>query len=379
MIRELTNSAWSVLAAYEADEQAGLLSREEAQAAAADVVSRAALRRGRPRLLLDPGHGADDGHAPVSAAISTGRTSAASPTRAACPSSSSSPTSWTREEEGYVDYVWQWFDDPERLEPKESYVKGFEPWDWVIGTGLYTDDVRAEIDRIERDLIVAGPGDHRRHRRAAAVRAAAEPAHRAAPRGGRGASARLQRALPRAGRGHHRGHAADHRRPAALRQPDLPGAAWLQRSRQLEFLELADVLPRASDNDAAVGRRWSSGAAESPVLGVGREGVLTRSDGSALECLLTLDPVVFGGQRGPHPAGARHQPSLPRRAECRLPWAASGRLFRALAARRAVFIELSAGWARAAGRARHRRRGAAGPRRLLRRGRRLRACLPAPA
>ena len=55
------------------------------------------------------------------------------------------------QDEGYVDYVWQWFDDPDRLEPKQSYVKGFDPWGWVIGTGLYTDDVRAEIDRIERD------------------------------------------------------------------------------------------------------------------------------------------------------------------------------------------------------------------------------------
>ncbi len=47
-----------------------------------------------------------------------------------------------REGQGYVDYVWQWQDDPERLEPKESYVKGFEPWGWIIGTGIYIDDVR---------------------------------------------------------------------------------------------------------------------------------------------------------------------------------------------------------------------------------------------
>ena len=38
MIRELTNSAWSVLAAYQHEEQAGLLTREEAQSAATDVV-----------------------------------------------------------------------------------------------------------------------------------------------------------------------------------------------------------------------------------------------------------------------------------------------------------------------------------------------------
>ena len=48
MIRELTNSAWSVLAAYEADERAGTLTREEAQAAAAGVVAQ--LRYGEDRL-----------------------------------------------------------------------------------------------------------------------------------------------------------------------------------------------------------------------------------------------------------------------------------------------------------------------------------------
>ena len=54
---------------------------------------------------------------------------------------------------GYIDYVWQWKDDPLRLEPKESYVKGFTPWGWVIGTGIYIDDVNAEIARIEQRLI----------------------------------------------------------------------------------------------------------------------------------------------------------------------------------------------------------------------------------
>ena len=54
-----------------------------------------------------------------------------------------------RQGEGYVEYVWQWKDDPQRLEPKESYVKGFAPWGWVIGTGIYIDDVKAR-DRAHR-------------------------------------------------------------------------------------------------------------------------------------------------------------------------------------------------------------------------------------
>ena len=30
-----------------------------------------------------------------------------------------------RQDEGFVDYVWQWKDDPHRLVPKESYIRGF--------------------------------------------------------------------------------------------------------------------------------------------------------------------------------------------------------------------------------------------------------------
>ena len=55
--------------------------------------------------------------------------------------------------EGYVDYLWQWKDDPSRIVPKLSYVKAFEPWGWIIGTGIYLDDVREEINQITRRTI----------------------------------------------------------------------------------------------------------------------------------------------------------------------------------------------------------------------------------
>jgi PAS domain S-box-containing protein len=53
---------------------------------------------------------------------------------------------------GFVDYYWQWKDDPERIVPKLSYVQLFKPWQWVIGTGIYVDDVNAAIARFERYL-----------------------------------------------------------------------------------------------------------------------------------------------------------------------------------------------------------------------------------
>ena len=53
---------------------------------------------------------------------------------------------------GFVDYLWQWKSDPSRIVPKISYVRGFEPWGWVVGTGIYVEDVREQISSITRHL-----------------------------------------------------------------------------------------------------------------------------------------------------------------------------------------------------------------------------------
>jgi PAS domain S-box-containing protein len=53
---------------------------------------------------------------------------------------------------GYVDYQWQWQDDPNRIVEKISYVKGFTPWGWVIGSGVYVEDVRAQINAITKHM-----------------------------------------------------------------------------------------------------------------------------------------------------------------------------------------------------------------------------------
>jgi len=45
---------------------------------------------------------------------------------------------------GYVDYFWPKPGSPDPVE-KISYVKQFEPWGWVVGSGIYIDDVRAEV------------------------------------------------------------------------------------------------------------------------------------------------------------------------------------------------------------------------------------------
>jgi methyl-accepting chemotaxis protein len=43
---------------------------------------------------------------------------------------------------GFVDYLWPKPGADKPL-PKVSYVKGFAPWGWVVGSGIYVDDVNA--------------------------------------------------------------------------------------------------------------------------------------------------------------------------------------------------------------------------------------------
>jgi CBS domain-containing protein len=54
---------------------------------------------------------------------------------------------------GYVEYYWQYKDDPSRIVRKLSYVEAFSPWQWVVGTGIYLDDVDAAIGKVQRNLI----------------------------------------------------------------------------------------------------------------------------------------------------------------------------------------------------------------------------------
>jgi methyl-accepting chemotaxis protein len=52
---------------------------------------------------------------------------------------------------GFVPYLWP---KPGQDKPVEklSYVKGFEPWGWVIGSGIYIDDLRDELIAFVRKL-----------------------------------------------------------------------------------------------------------------------------------------------------------------------------------------------------------------------------------
>ena len=53
---------------------------------------------------------------------------------------------------GFVRYMWQSKHDKDRNVPKESYVQTFEPWGWAFVTGIYIDDVTAEILKLKLGL-----------------------------------------------------------------------------------------------------------------------------------------------------------------------------------------------------------------------------------
>jgi len=152
MTAEQTNTAWSILSAYHREAEEGNMGLEEAQETARERIRR--LRYGpegmdyfwiqdtEPRMVMHPyredlegqdltGIRDPDGVQLFVEFVETVR----------------------RESSGFVRYVWQWHDDPDRMEPKESYVRGFDPWGWIIGTGLYVEDVEESIAEMTRRMV----------------------------------------------------------------------------------------------------------------------------------------------------------------------------------------------------------------------------------
>lgn len=55
---------------------------------------------------------------------------------------------------GHVEYQWQYYDETQRIEPKVSYVAGFEPWHWIVGTGVYINDVADIVAAARLSILV---------------------------------------------------------------------------------------------------------------------------------------------------------------------------------------------------------------------------------
>ncbi len=53
---------------------------------------------------------------------------------------------------GFIRYMWQSKEDKTKNVPKESYIQTYEPWGWAFATGIYIDDVAAEIFQLKLRL-----------------------------------------------------------------------------------------------------------------------------------------------------------------------------------------------------------------------------------
>jgi methyl-accepting chemotaxis protein len=56
--------------------------------------------------------------------------------------------------EGFVDYMWP-MPGHDAPVPKLSYVRLFEPWGWIVGTGIYLDDVEQAVTSKEAEIEAA--------------------------------------------------------------------------------------------------------------------------------------------------------------------------------------------------------------------------------
>jgi methyl-accepting chemotaxis protein len=56
--------------------------------------------------------------------------------------------------EGFVEYQWP-KPGKDAPQPKLSFVTGYEPWGWVIGTGVYIDDLQSQVRESARNVVIA--------------------------------------------------------------------------------------------------------------------------------------------------------------------------------------------------------------------------------
>jgi PAS domain S-box-containing protein len=151
MIRELNNTVWELLNNYHQRTLTGELSLSEAQYRAKERIR--ALRYGNerkdyfwindmhPRMIMHPYRPELEGQDLTDYPDADGQFLFRTFVQRV-----------RLHHAGFVEYQWQWKDNPSLVAPKLSYVQGFEPWGWIIGTGIYKNDVDAHIADATRHL-----------------------------------------------------------------------------------------------------------------------------------------------------------------------------------------------------------------------------------
>jgi methyl-accepting chemotaxis protein len=138
---QLVDSAWSVVNHYGKQADAGTMTAQQAQQAAIQVIR--SLRYGKnnyfwindmqPRMIMHPTNAALDGK-DLSDLKDPNGVAVFVEMAAACRKNGG----------GSIAYLWAKPGSTAPV-PKISYVKLYQPWGWVVGTGNYVDDVEAEL------------------------------------------------------------------------------------------------------------------------------------------------------------------------------------------------------------------------------------------
>jgi methyl-accepting chemotaxis protein len=150
-MRDVVAVAHSLLGRYAAAEQAGTLSRAEAQKQAAEALRSLRYGRGDYVFALDDG---------MRMAVNV----AAPQLEGHEVRDMRDPTGFRLFEEmgrlvqtqgeGVMQYIWP-KPGAATPQPKRSFVRGFAPWGWIIGTGTYVDDLDAMLGASTTRLGVA--------------------------------------------------------------------------------------------------------------------------------------------------------------------------------------------------------------------------------
>lgn len=151
MISELTNSVWSLVEEFDIEYRNGKLSKEEALKLAASRIKQIRYGKenkdyfwiidGHPIMIMHPYTPELNGSNLSNYQDPNGKKLFVEAAELVANDGS-----------GFIAYMWQWKDDSSRIVPKLSYVKGYEPWGWIIGTGIYLEDVKEEIWIIKKRL-----------------------------------------------------------------------------------------------------------------------------------------------------------------------------------------------------------------------------------
>ena len=150
-VSNLVQEATSMAASYQKQVEAGTLTKEEAQKQAAERI--AAMRYNEkdylwindltPRMIMHPikpemnGKDLSDSKDPNGKLLFMEMVKVCK-----------------EKGNGFVEYVWE-KQGSSRPMPKISYVELYQPWGWIIGTGIYIDDIDAQMLKIMFGIGVA--------------------------------------------------------------------------------------------------------------------------------------------------------------------------------------------------------------------------------